>query len=42
MCRWLAYSGDPVFLDELLFKPEYSPIERSRLSFSVVIDDGRL
>ena len=28
MCRWLAYSGDPVFLDELLFKPEHSLIER--------------
>ena len=24
MCRWLAYSGNPVFLDELLFKPEHS------------------
>jgi len=33
MCRWLAYSGDPVFLDELLFKPEHS---------SVVIDGGGL
>jgi len=34
MCRWLAYSGDPVFLDELLFKPEHSLIEQSRSSYS--------
>ncbi len=24
MCRWLAYSGESIFLDELLFKPEHS------------------
>jgi hypothetical protein len=23
MCRWLAYSGDPLYLDELLFEPEH-------------------
>jgi len=34
MCRWLAYSGDKVFLDELLFKPEHSLIEQSRSSYS--------
>ena len=34
MCRWLAYSGDPVFLDELLFKPEHSLIEQSRSSYA--------
>jgi len=34
MCRLLAYSGDPVFLDELLFKPEHSLIEQSRSSYS--------
>ena len=34
MCRWLAYSGQPVFLDELLFKPEHSLIEQSRSSRS--------
>lgn len=22
MCRWLAYSGPPIFLDTVLFKPE--------------------
>ncbi|MEH6630022.1 MAG: class II glutamine amidotransferase [Halopseudomonas aestusnigri] len=29
MCRWLAYSGDEIFLDELLFKPENSLVEQS-------------
>jgi predicted glutamine amidotransferase len=29
MCRWLAYSGSPVLLEELLLKPEYSLIDQS-------------
>ncbi|MGI9516173.1 MAG: class II glutamine amidotransferase [Pirellulaceae bacterium] len=29
MCRWLAYSGSPVSLDELLLKPEHSLIDQS-------------
>lgn len=29
MCRWIAYSGGPIFLDELLFKPEQSLIDQS-------------
>lgn len=29
MCRWLAYSGRPVYLDEVLFKPEHSLISQS-------------
>lgn len=29
MCRWLAYSGRPVYLDRLLFKPEHSLISQS-------------
>ncbi|MEU0567170.1 class II glutamine amidotransferase [Nonomuraea sp. NPDC005983] len=32
MCRWLAYSGSPIILDELLFKPEHSLIEQSRFA----------
>lgn len=32
MCRWLAYSGSPILLDELLFKPEHSLIEQSRFA----------
>jgi glutamine amidotransferase len=29
MCRWLAYSGAPVYLEELLLKPEHSLIDQS-------------
>lgn len=29
MCRWLAYSGHPLLLEELLFKPENSLIRQS-------------
>jgi glutamine amidotransferase len=29
MCRWLAYSGSPVRLEELLFKPKHSLIDQS-------------
>jgi hypothetical protein len=24
MCRWLAYTGSPVLLEELLYKPQQS------------------
>ena len=27
MCRWLAYTGSPIFLDELILKPEHSLID---------------
>jgi predicted glutamine amidotransferase len=30
MCRWLAYSGSPVLIEELLYKPEHSLIDQSR------------
>jgi predicted glutamine amidotransferase len=30
MCRWLAYSGAPVLLEELLYKPAHSLIDQSR------------
>ncbi|MCZ4281801.1 class II glutamine amidotransferase [Kiloniella laminariae] len=30
MCRWLAYSGDEIFLEDLLFKPEHSLVEQSQ------------
>jgi predicted glutamine amidotransferase len=33
MCRWLAYSGRPVYLDQLLFKPERSLINQSLRAF---------
>jgi len=29
MCRWLAYSGSPVLLEDLLYKPEHSLIVQS-------------
>jgi glutamine amidotransferase len=29
MCRWLAYSGSPILLEELLLKPEHSLIDQS-------------
>jgi predicted glutamine amidotransferase len=29
MCRWLAYTGSPVFLDEIILKPEHSLIDQS-------------
>ena len=32
MCRWLAYSGSPILLEDLLFKPEHSLIDQSRHS----------
>ncbi|MCH2133103.1 MAG: class II glutamine amidotransferase [Phycisphaerales bacterium] len=30
MCRWLAYSGSPIFMDELLLRPEHSLLTQSR------------
>jgi glutamine amidotransferase len=29
MCRWLAYSGSPIRIDDLLYKPEHSLIDQS-------------
>jgi len=29
MCRWLAYSGSSIYLEELIFKPEHSLIDQS-------------
>src|SRR5271165_5583049 len=29
MCRWLAYSGSPIRLEEALLKPEHSLIDQS-------------
>jgi predicted glutamine amidotransferase len=43
MCRWLAYSGSPVLLEDLLFKPENSLVvqsKRSRLGVEAVNGDG--
>jgi predicted glutamine amidotransferase len=41
MCRWLAYSGSPILLDELLYKTRYSLIDQSRHSrFGVETTNG--
>jgi predicted glutamine amidotransferase len=43
MCRWLAYSGSPVLLEELLFKPKHSLIDQSlhsRLGVETTNGDG--
>lgn len=33
MCRWLAYSGAPLLLEELIFKPKHSLIDQSLSSY---------
>jgi predicted glutamine amidotransferase len=30
MCRWIAYSGSPIYLEQLMVRPEHSLIEQSR------------
>jgi predicted glutamine amidotransferase len=43
MCRWLAYSGSPVLLEELLYKPDHSLIDQSlhaRLGVETTNGDG--
>jgi predicted glutamine amidotransferase len=43
MCRWLAYSGSPIRLEELLYRPRYSLIDQSlhsRLGVETTNGDG--
>ncbi|MFJ6718189.1 class II glutamine amidotransferase [Streptomyces sp. NPDC091259] len=43
MCRWLAYSGTPVLLDTVLYKPAHSLIDQSlhsRLGVETTNGDG--
>ncbi len=43
MCRWLAYSGKPIFLDNLLFDAKHSLIEQSlhaRKAVTTINGDG--
>jgi glutamine amidotransferase len=43
MCRWLAYSGTPIPLEELLYKPRYSLIDQSmhsRMGVETTNGDG--
>jgi predicted glutamine amidotransferase len=42
MCRWLAYTGSPVRLEELLLKPGHSLIDQSLHSrLGATTTDGR-
>jgi predicted glutamine amidotransferase len=43
MCRWLAYSGSPVLIEDLLYKPAHSLIDQSlhaRLGATTTNGDG--
>jgi glutamine amidotransferase len=43
MCRWLAYSGTPILLEELLYKPAHSLIDQSmhaRMGVETTNGDG--
>jgi len=43
MCRWLAYSGSPILMEELLYKPRFSLIDQSmhsRLGVETTNGDG--
>jgi glutamine amidotransferase len=43
MCRWLAYSGTPILLEELLYKPRFSLIDQSlhsRMGVETTNGDG--
>ena len=41
MCRWLAYSGSPIRIEDLLFKPSHSLIDQSlRAKFGAETTNG--
>jgi predicted glutamine amidotransferase len=43
MCRWIAYSGTPILLSQVLFKPEHSLIDQSlhsRMGVETTNGDG--
>jgi len=43
VCRWLAYSGSPILIEELLYKPKHSLIDQSlhaRLGVETTNGDG--
>lgn len=40
MCRWMAYCGEPLYLEELLFEPEHSLIDQSLSSSSKSTTNG--
>ena len=43
MCRWMAWSGQPVLIEELLFKPKHGLIDQSlhsRMGVETTNGDG--
>ena len=43
MCRWMAWSGQPLLVEELLFKPTHGLIDQSlhsRLGVETTNGDG--
>ena len=43
MCRWMAYSGDPILVEDLLFRPKHSLIDQSlhsRMGATTTNGDG--
>jgi hypothetical protein len=41
MCRWLAYTGSPILLPDVLYTPAHSLIDQSRSSHISVRRSGR-
>ncbi|MCB1590847.1 MAG: class II glutamine amidotransferase [Alphaproteobacteria bacterium] len=42
MCRWIAYIGEPIFMDRLVTKPAHSLVEQSLHATHMYRDDGSL
>ncbi len=42
MCRWIAYVGEPIFMDRLVTKPAHSLVEQSMNAELQFRDDGSL
>lgn len=42
MCRWLAYTGDPIYLDTLITQPDHSLVQQSLHSKLNFNDAGQL
>ena len=43
MCRWMAYSGDPILVEDVLFRPKHSLIDQSlhsRMGATTTNGDG--
>ncbi|MCB1681872.1 MAG: class II glutamine amidotransferase [Alphaproteobacteria bacterium] len=42
MCRWIAYTGEPIFMDRLVTKPAHSLVEQSINAELQYKDDGSI